>query len=366
MDIPLTSSFPFQLSTLHERFNTSENNTFVNVTSQMSYYQYTVIGISIPFVFIFFVTFVTLIILIIRSNHEMKRNQRWLFALLIALSFASFINLFSRIGAELAFLSSSPIEAIAINDMIKAIDRCIVVAVSLIEFLLVTFVTDVFLQTTRKIGAMSDRLYTNLRRSIISFTVLLAVIIVPMCVLVLIVGGLGVAKVANGVRDYLMMISLIVSALSFAITVILQLSITLVSFKKWLFSSIHRLNPFKYIGALLLRSLKEGETRIVGTGANSAHEPNLGSNNNSLSESLKIKRLALKKALIILVGVTIALVMQFVGFLCIPFAVLNQIPLLFYYVIQCMAVFSMIVLFTVIYRPLSQIQTPREEKKTKE
>ena len=81
----------------------------------------------------------------------------------------------------------------------------------------------------------------------------------------------------------------------------------------------------------------------------------------SVLESVNMKRVALKKAISILIGVTFSLLFQFFGFFCIPLAVVNSTFMLIFYGLHDITLAFILILFVIIYRPLHDIQETYNE-----
>ncbi|KAF0979169.1 hypothetical protein FDP41_001512 [Naegleria fowleri] len=335
----------------------------VNSTNLMASYQYTVFAINGPFLVVFSLTSVVIFSIMIKlrnqtsSSHrsEAKKNQRILFSLLLSLSLCSLLNMFTRIGSELTYIGTQLKTVLIVFSILKGIDRSVLCLTTLFEFLLITFVSHVFLGTTRKVGAISEKKYRILRILVLHvFTTVLTIVIITVAIFCLVVGGVSAAELGTMIANYLVLSSLIVAALAFALITSLQLSF------------------MHYVGFLLLQSIQQGEQKILQSPSLSTFPKTQVEENPksqsfktlpplSVLESVNMKRVALKKAISILIGVTFSLLFQFFGFFCIPLAVVNSTFMLIFYGLHDITLAFILILFVIIYRPLHDIQETYNE-----
>ncbi|KAG2374275.1 hypothetical protein C9374_010845 [Naegleria lovaniensis] len=332
-------------------------------TNLMTSYQYAAFGINGPFVIVFLVLSIVIASIMMKLCHDhrgrrdstnkrnhrrdARKNQRILFSLLLTLSLCSLFNMITRIGAEMAYISTQPKTVLIVFSILKGFDRSVICLTTLFEFMLITFVSHLFLVTTRKVGAISEKKFKLLRFLVLHFfTITLVVVVGSVAVLALVVGGILAADLGTIIANYFVMTILIVAALAFTLLTFLQLAF------------------MHYVGYLLLRSIQQGEKKILASSivalpksqSDSQSEPPSKNIPYSKFETVNTKRVALKKAITILIGVTISIFLQCVGFFCIPFTILNSNSMLIFFGLHDSTLAAILILFIIIYRPLNEIQ----------
>ena len=132
----LGMSFFYETSTDINQSSNSNSSNNITQTHSMTFYQYTTFGINIPFMVIFPMLLVICIYKLISMRNEMKKNQKTIFYILIVFCASSFINMITRCGAELSFLSPDLVKAEEIYAVVKALDRTVISWTCYWEFLL--------------------------------------------------------------------------------------------------------------------------------------------------------------------------------------------------------------------------------------
>jgi len=125
--------------------NVTNNGTSTTNTTSIAFgtYQQVVVYLNIPFFVIFLSLFIFSIVSYFIQRKTVRRNQKILFAMLFIMSIGILLNMFSRIGSELAFLSPDVNIARIVNASVKSVDRVVVVFVIYIEVLVLSHICNI-------------------------------------------------------------------------------------------------------------------------------------------------------------------------------------------------------------------------------
>ncbi|KAG2373384.1 hypothetical protein C9374_012250 [Naegleria lovaniensis] len=331
--------------------STNNNSTFKNSTNTptstaFSAYKINVLAFNSAFLLCYLIlAFISIASYVMQFKH-MKRNQHVLFWILFTLEGLVLPGMLTRLGSEFGFLHPVLNEGRTITILIKTFDRGFNVLILYVEVVCMTFITFVFLQTTRAINAITAETFSKARIAIIAFIILLGAAFVIMYLLTMILGGVTVAALnpASGISadaaNYFLLAMYLVATLLFMIASIL--------------TSVF----INIIGTKLIQSLRQGRERVKSMMAkgNGSNNGTLNSKSQEQIRTFEQKRIALKKTMAIQIGMTVCLFFQVFGAIFIAINIAWSMAILIFQCFFSISSIAFISLILAIYSPLREVQ----------
>ncbi|KAG2377883.1 hypothetical protein C9374_008968 [Naegleria lovaniensis] len=400
------------LPLVEELILANTTNTTSSTTSLFGEYNILVVALVAPFIVVFAVLFVISCVSFFLQRAKMKRKQFLLFTLLLVLCLsATFSNMF-RISSELAYLHPIPEQAMLLNNGIKTVDRFLVSVLIYVQILILALICSVFMETTKATGFVTKPVYRASYFALFGILVALFVILLLNNIAIFTFHGLRGSPVqildasqTNEFQKSIFIAPCIIFFLSFfAISAILNV---------YGFKLYHSLQKSK---AKLIKIFVKQQQAFQGiaeslsplplqsmdsltTDSPRKSIPNSTSNsttNDSSQSTLspmtmpstptvsvddlkfsaeqekiyEFKKAALRRALIIQLGLSACLFVQSIGVLFISVGVLWRYLLLFFYMFMNLGMCFFVILLLVIYSPLREVQrlvrTPSDQNLAKQ
>ncbi|KAF0973761.1 hypothetical protein FDP41_007148 [Naegleria fowleri] len=311
-------------ATFQNNNNSSSSNSTNNTTSNFSYglYQEIIVYSNIPFFAIFCGMLVVSVASFAIQYKTVRRNQKILFGLLFALLCFVIVNMLTRIGSELTVLIPDLDTAIKTNQYVKAVDRVVVILVLYVEMLILSHICKILLDTTKAINKISLIVYKRYQRFLITLLVIIAAVFTLVTVFVFIFAGISSSNIVHDTTtlNYILLALLVCGGLTF------------------LFAAIMITILLNIIGKILLSSMNSELKTDVTQGSH------------------LIKKNALSRAISLQIGLSISLLCQAFGFVCIPLTILWKYNMIIFHHVYNIALCIFIVFILSIFNPLKQIQ----------
>ncbi|KAG2378435.1 hypothetical protein C9374_008074 [Naegleria lovaniensis] len=228
----------------------------------------------------------------------------------------------SRIGSELSVLIPNLDVAIKMNQYVKAVDRVVVIFVLYIEMLILSHICRIFLDTTKAINKISLIVYKRYQRFLMIILVIIAAVFFLVTAFVFIFAGISSSNIIQDTStlNYVLLALLVCGGLAFLSAAILITAL------------------LNIIGKILLSSMSSELKTAVTQGSH------------------LIKKNALSRAITLQIGLSISLLCQALGFICIPLTILWKFNMIIFHHVYNLALCIFIVFILSIFSPLKQIQ----------
>ncbi|KAG2392068.1 hypothetical protein C9374_013553 [Naegleria lovaniensis] len=358
----------------------SNNNTVVpSLTNSTSWtdpikYSLSVVMTSGPFFFIFWILLVVSIIVYALKRKDMKRNQHILFVLTIVLALDVTANLTLRIISELGnFTSVGSDKSFSLYYTIMgAVQRVSINYWVWHQLLMMAFLCHVFAKTCKETGAISQTQFTRMKIAIQSTLIGSAIFFAIQTLAVVVLGALvsaGIIREASSILAQQVAIFLAACVMFFVFTICFSILLNVTGYKlnSSLQESVKKLKAkmkkdHSHLGVERANGDSSSASSMGVTASNSQPSRSGGhlfgnfTNKRDREHTLQLKQTALRKTRIMQAGLSIALLMQSIGFLFIPLIFAWQFNAIFFHTFTNIGLVIFISLMIAINTPMQQVQ----------
>ncbi|KAL9645372.1 hypothetical protein ABK040_002571 [Willaertia magna] len=328
----------YQLTTtlLALEANVSQGNKTVN---NFGDYQIAVVGINGPFVPLYLLLFVLTLTSYLLQTKSLKRNQHILYSLLFVLLWCVILNLLTRIASELPYVNPDLNFANSAFFIVKSFDRTAFTIVLYVELLVMSFIGYIFLETTRAAENVSSQIIDRTEKALVWILGIILLIFIALCSIYFIFGGLMAAKsVDAATSNYLQIaIFLLAGVFFFICSVIISVLLNVFGFR-------------------LLISLQESKNKAVEMVHQKEDHDIARIETPKENYTVDIKKAALRRVLILQIGLTASFMFQLIGFIFVALSPVWKYFLVIFFGISNIGIIAFVLLLIGIYNPLREVQ----------